>query len=160
MNNFLNIKIYPNNSLSQKGFYILMIFITLPCLFIGGMFFFMGAWPVLGFMGLELILIYIFFKILFHKNNFYEHVTLDKSKFNIHYSNKNKIFNTIVLEPTWIKVNIENKNKTLIISTHGKTIELGKCLALKEKTNLAETIKSALINWKQNSQSANSILKH
>jgi len=160
MNNFLNIKIYPNNSLSQKGFYILMIFITLPSLFIGGMFFFMGAWPVLGFMGLELILIYIFFKILFYKNNFYEHITLDKRKFNIHYSNKNKIFNTIALEPTWLKVNIENKNKTLVITTHGKTIELGKCLALKEKTNLAETIKSALITWRENSQSTNSALKH
>ena len=90
MNNFLNIKIYPNNSLSPKGFFLLMAFITIPCLTIGIMFMVMGAWPVLGFMGLEVFLIYIFFKILFHKNNFYEHIILDTKHFNIFYNNKNK----------------------------------------------------------------------
>ena len=58
MNNFLNIKIYPNNSLSQRIF-LLMAFITIPVT-IGIMFLVMGAWPVLGFMGLEIVLIYIF----------------------------------------------------------------------------------------------------
>ena len=55
------IKIYPNNSLSPKGFFLLMAFITIPCLTIGIMFMVMGAWPVLGFMVLEVFLIYIFF---------------------------------------------------------------------------------------------------
>ena len=158
MNKFLNIKIYPNNSLSQNGFYILIIFITLPSLFISGMFFFMGAWPVLGFMGLELILIYIFFKILFYKNSFYEHVTLDQNKFNISYNCKNKTLNTITLEPTWLQIKLVKQ--TLVVLSHGKTIELGKCLALEEKMRLAENIKSALIKWKNNNQNFNSALEH
>ena len=159
MNNFLNIKVYPNNSLSPKGFVLLMIFITIPCIFIGVMFLYMGAWPVLGFMGLEIALIFIFFKILFHKNSFYEHIILDKNKFNISYNHNKKTINTIVLEPTWLQVKINHTNKSLAITTHGKTIELGKCLALEEKIKLAEAIRKGLINWKNN-QTFNSNLKH
>ena len=160
MNNFLNIKIYPNNSLSPKGFFLLMAFITIPCLAIGIMFLVMGAWPVLGFMGLEIVLIYIFFKILFHKNNFYEHITLDTNNFNIFYNNKNRIINTIVLEPTWLQVKLNKKDKSLFVLTHGKFIELGKCLAFQEKVSLAKTIEDALFNWKKNNHSFNSALKH
>ena len=149
MNNYLNIKIYSNNSLSTKGFYILMASIILPALFIGSAFLLIGAWPVLGFMGLEIILIYIFFKILFYKNNFYEHVILDKSKFYISYNNKNSVINSVNLEPTWLQVKLENNNNKLQIFTHGKAIELGKCLAIKEKASLAITIQEALLDWKQ-----------
>ena len=149
MNNFLNIKIYPNNSLSPKGFFLLMAFITIPCLTIGIMFMVMGAWPVLGFMGLEVFLIYIFFKILFHKNNFYEHIILDTKHFNIFYNNKNKTIDTIVLEPTWLQVKLNKTEKSLFVLTHGKIIELGKCLAFKEKVSLAKTIDDALFNWKK-----------
>ena len=45
-----------------------MLFITIPASYIGISFYFMGAWPVLGFMGLEIILIYIAFKILFKRS--------------------------------------------------------------------------------------------
>ena len=160
MNNFLNIKIYPNNSLSPKGFFLLMAFITIPCLTIGIMFMAMGAWPVLGFMGLEVFLIYIFFKILFHKNNFYEHIILDTKHFNIFYNNKNKTIETIVLEPTWLQVKLNKTEKSLFVLTHGKIIELGKCLAFKEKVSLAKTIDDALFNWKKNNQNFNSAPKH
>ena len=160
MNNFLNIKIYPNNSLSPKGFFLLMAFITIPCLTIGIMFMVMGAWPVLGFMGLEVFLIYIFFKILFHKNNFYEHIILDTKHFNIFYNNKNKTIDTIVLEPTWLQVKLNKTEKSLFVLTHGKIIELGKCLAFKEKVSLAKTIDDALFNWKKNNQNFNSVPKH
>ena len=71
MKNFLDIKIYPNQSLSPKGLIILMILITIPAGFIGIAFYLTGVWPVLGFMGLEIILIYVAFKILFNRNKFY-----------------------------------------------------------------------------------------
>ena len=120
----------------------------------------MGAWPVLGFMGLEVFLIYIFFKILFHKNNFYEHIILDTKHFNIFYNNKNKTIDTIVLEPTWLQVKLNKTEKSLFVLTHGKIIELGKCLAFKEKVSLAKTIDDALFNWKKNNQNFNSAPKH
>ena len=66
---YLDIKIYPNQSLTPKGLLLLMFLITIPASFIGITFFILGAWPVLGFMGLEVLLIYIAFKVLFYKTS-------------------------------------------------------------------------------------------
>ena len=57
--NYLDIKIYPNKSLTKRGLTILMAFFLLPALLIGSYFSIKGAWPVAGFLGLELLLIYI-----------------------------------------------------------------------------------------------------
>jgi uncharacterized membrane protein len=42
-------------------------------------------------MGLEVLLIYIAFKVLFYKNKFYERIILDKEKLNILFKKQNKI---------------------------------------------------------------------
>ena len=70
MKYYLNIKIYPNQSLTPKGLLLLMFIIIIPASFIGITFYILGAWPVLGFMGLEVLLIYIAFKVIFIKINF------------------------------------------------------------------------------------------
>tara|TARA_Y100001960_G_scaffold228989_1_gene240122 strand:+ start:586 stop:939 length:354 start_codon:yes stop_codon:yes gene_type:complete len=111
----------------------------------------MGAWPVLGFMGLEIILIYIAFKILFGRSESYEHILLDKDKLKIFYNKKNKTLKKIELEPTWLQVKIEDiyKNKdVLTLSSHGKKIVLGNFLIPEERLKLAKKIRYGLNEWK------------
>ena len=100
-----------------------MFLITIPAGFISIAFYLTGAWPVLGFMGLEKILIYIAFKILFYRNKFYEHIVLNNKKLNIFFNKQNKVLKKIELEPTWLQVKIEDiyKNKDMLtLSSHGK----------------------------------------
>ena len=151
MKNYLDIKIYPNQSLTPKGFIILMFLITIPAGFIGIAFYLTGAWPVLGFMGLEIILIYIAFKILFYRNKFYEHIVLNNKKLNVFFNKQNKVLKKIELEPTWLQVKIEDiyKNKDMLtLSSHGKKIILGSFLIPEERQVLAKTIRSGLNDWK------------
>lgn len=151
MKYYLDIKIYRNQSLTTRGLYILMFFITIPASYIGISFYVLGAWPVLGFMGFEILLIYIAFKILFYKNKFYEHIILDNEKLNILFKKKNKIIKKIELEPTWVQVKIENiyeNEDTLILSSHGKKIILANYLIPEERLKLAGKIKSGLREWK------------
>ena len=151
MKYYLDIKIYRNQSLTTRGLYILMFFITIPASYIGISFYVLGAWPVLGFMGFEILLIYIAFKILFYKNKFYEHIILDKEKLNILFKKKNKIIKKIELEPTWVQVKIEKiyeNEDTLILSSHGKKIILANYLIPEERLKLAGKIKSGLREWK------------
>jgi uncharacterized membrane protein len=151
MKNFLDIKIYPNQSLRPKNFIILMFLIIIPAGFISIAFYLIGAWPVLGFMGLEIILIYIAFKILFYRNKFYEHIVLNNKKLNIFFNKQNKVLKKIELEPTWLQVKIENiyKNKDMLtLSSHGKKIILGSFLIPEERQVLAKTIRSGLNDWK------------
>ena len=151
MKYYLDIKIYRNQSLTTRGLYILMFFITIPASYIGISFYVLGAWPVLGFMGFEILLIYIAFKILFYKNKFYEHIILDSEKLNILFKKKNKIIKKIELEPTWVQIKIEKiyeNEDTLIVSSHGKKIILANYLIPEEWLKLAGKIKSGLREWK------------
>ena len=151
MKYYLDIKIYRNQSLTTRGLYILMFFITITASYIGISFYVLGAWPVLGFMGFEILLIYIAFKILFYKNKFYEHIILDSEKLNILFKKKNKIIKKIELEPTWVQVKIEKiyeNEDTLIVSSHGKKIILANYLIPEERLKLAGKIKSGLREWK------------
>ena len=65
-NNLHQIILYPHRSLNKIGFLILMFFLTFFSFFAGIMFISIGAWPVFGFFGLDVLLIYIFFKINFN----------------------------------------------------------------------------------------------
>ena len=59
------ITLYPYRSLSKIGFFILMLVLGIISFIAGITFMIKGAWPVFGFFGLDVLLIYIFFKINF-----------------------------------------------------------------------------------------------
>jgi len=147
---YLDIKIYPSQSLGKTGFRILMLVLILPALLIGMYFYFRGAWPVAGFLGLELLLIYLAFKISFISNRVSEHIILDEKILKICYHKQSKIVKTINLEPTWLKVQLNNNPKPdrLALTSHGKENIIGKYLSTEDRTIVAEKIKSSLHTWK------------
>src|SRR5690606_40066821 len=49
----------PHRSLSPRGFVILMSAIASVAFLAGLTFFLLGAWPVIGFMGLEVLLVWV-----------------------------------------------------------------------------------------------------
>ena len=64
--------ITPHRSLPNVGFLVLMIAVGVVS-FVAGMFFLMlGAWPVFGFFGLDVLLIYWAFRINYARAAAYE----------------------------------------------------------------------------------------
>ena len=55
------ITLWPHRSLSQRGFLIVMTAIATLCFIVGTGFFLLGAWPVIGFLGLEFVAVYLAF---------------------------------------------------------------------------------------------------
>ena len=55
----------PHRSLNRTGFLVLMTFIGAVSFIAGMAFLLMGAWPVLGFFGLDVLAIYWAFRINF-----------------------------------------------------------------------------------------------
>ncbi|MGI9365853.1 MAG: DUF2244 domain-containing protein [Rhizobiaceae bacterium] len=72
-------RLTPYRSLSPKGFRILIGAIAVVCLSIGLVFFALGLWPVLGFMGLDVALIYWAFKSNYWSAKAYEDVEVSRS---------------------------------------------------------------------------------
>src|SRR6202167_1788489 len=68
--------ITPHRSLSQTGFLIFMLCLGGLSFISGVAFVLMGAWPVCGFFGLDVLLVYVAFRANYRSGRAYEEVTV------------------------------------------------------------------------------------
>ena len=144
--NFLNLKVYPNKSLSLITFIIfLLIFLVTTC-FAAFYFVLIGAWPVSIFLLADFIFLYFAFNKYNKDSKMYDRIILKKKLLviNVSKTGKKKLR---VIDPTWLRLKIysDNKNQYLSIISRGKSVEVGKFLNIKELEDLAKVIKNALI---------------
>lgn len=71
-------RLTPYRSLEPEGFKWLMTTIGIICLTVGLVFYSLGLWPVLGFMGLDFLIIYWAFKANYRSAKAYEDVEVSR----------------------------------------------------------------------------------
>ena len=144
---FLNITVLPYRSLSKKGFKQLMFVVSFIFFSVGVFFWYIGAWPVFGFLGLDVFLLYYAFKINYKSGEIFETIKIIREKLSITRSfpsGKKQIWN---LETYWTKVEILNPARNqhnLIVKSKDKVVLLGSFLNLNDKKKLLNQIESAL----------------
>jgi len=137
----------PHRSLSPRGFLILMSIISLIS-FIAGMVFLMaGAWPVLGFFGLDVLLIYGAFKLNYFAARAYETVSISGNTLivtKVLPSGRSRSWN---FNPYWARVEVSSrpgKASRLTVTSHGRSLVLGSFLTEGERLDFAEALRQAL----------------
>ena len=98
--------LYPHRSLSPTGFLILMSAIGGVSFVTGMAFLLIGAWPVFGFFGLDVALIYAAFKLNYRSGRLYETVELTPEALvitRVHPSGKQESFD---FNPYWVRVRL------------------------------------------------------
>ena len=141
------ITLYPYRSLNKLGFFILMFVLAFISFVAGIIFMLKGAWPVFGFFGLDVLLVYIFFKINFKSGKKKEVITLTKNKLIIKIYNSEKTFKTFKLDSNWLKINLiklKNHTSKLQISSKNKSIIIGSFLRHQEKIEVIYSLEKAL----------------
>tara|TARA_B100000989_G_scaffold101296_1_gene74007 strand:+ start:63 stop:491 length:429 start_codon:yes stop_codon:yes gene_type:complete len=115
-------------------------------LFIGSIFFLQGAWPVVGFMGLDVLLIYWAFKSYFRHAKAYEHVQLDNDYLHLEHVDAKGRAQHWQLEPGMMRVLREGEGRKapLRLYAQGSTVELGRYIADDEKNYICTQLKEAL----------------
>src|SRR5438270_543938 len=73
----------PHRSLNRTGFLVLMAFLSLISFAAGVAFLLMGAWPVFGFFGLDVLAIYWAFKINFRRARACEEIRVTPSELRV-----------------------------------------------------------------------------
>ena len=139
----LNIILYPHRSLSPKGFLMLMLCIIFVSFSIGAFFMLKGAWPVFGFFGLDVLLVYIAFKVNYHNAKRYEKIRLWENSLIIKKKSDNGKSNTWKFNPYWVRLEMkksQSRSSDLNLSSHGKTISIGSFLSNQEKEEVANTL--------------------
>ncbi len=144
---FLDITVLPYRSLSKKGFKNLMFAVSFVFFSVGVFFWYIGAWPVFGFLGLDVLLLYYAFKINYKSGEIFETLKIIRDDFFITRnfpSGKKQMWK---LEPYWTKVEIANPSKNqhnLIVKSKDKVVLLGSFLNYKDKKELGKKIELAL----------------
>ncbi|MBL6431772.1 MAG: DUF2244 domain-containing protein [Alphaproteobacteria bacterium] len=73
----------PYRSLGANGFRILMLVVCAICLVAGLVFLALGAWPVFGFLGLDILLIFLAFRWNYKAARAYEQVSVSRTQITI-----------------------------------------------------------------------------
>src|SRR6516165_5100263 len=94
----------PHRSLSAAGFLILMALIGSISFATGVAFLLMGAWPVFGFFGLDVLAIYIAFKINFRRARAREEITVTPSELRLRRISHRGHVMEWVLNPLWVQL--------------------------------------------------------
>lgn len=141
-------RLKPHRSLSRENFRTLLLFImafstitTLP-------FLLMGAWPVVGFMGLDIALLYLAFRINFRDARAYEEVRVtpidvELAKVSAKGARAEWHFN-----PLWVRLDREEHEEfgtqKLSLVSHGRRVGIADFLGPDDKAVFATQLTGAL----------------
>lgn len=144
--------LHPNRSLSAKGFRRLMLAVGALSLTLGLGFFMAGAWPIVGFLGLDVLLVYLAFKASYRSGRLYETVELDADKLTVQRVDPARRVRTWTFQPTWLQVHIQEPvqhDSHVTLSSHGRQLVVGSFLAPEERLDFAQALRGALARWRR-----------
>jgi uncharacterized membrane protein len=141
----------PHRSLSREGFLILMSVIVGLNLTVGMFFYVIGAWPVVGFMGLDLALIWWAFRANFADARRAEHIEITSDELVLRRLAEDRPAQEQRFARRWVRVELEqDKERELVgplyLRFGGKRTEIASFLGAQERLSFANALKAALIN--------------
>lgn len=140
-------KLTPHRSLSPRGFVVLMA-VTCAISFVAGMMFFLaGAWPVVGFLGLDVLLIYVAFRVNYRHGRKFETLELTQRDLVLRRVDHWGKASHWRFQPAWLQVLIDEPpahDSQLILRSHGRSVAVGAFLTSDERLDLAKALRRAL----------------
>lgn len=138
----------PYRALDHTGFIILMTLIGGVSFLVGIAFLRMGAWPVFGFLGLDVLAIYLAFKVNFSRANATEEITVTRSELRVRRVDHRGKVSEFVLNPLWVKLDKESDEEfgieRLFLISRGRRFTIAHFLAPEEKASFAKALMAAL----------------
>jgi uncharacterized membrane protein len=137
----------PHRSLGRKGFIILMSVVSGVSFLTGLAFYMLGAWPVMGFCGLDVLLIYGAFKLNYRAARLHELVELSESELRLTRVYPSGRSQSWTFNPYWVRLELEEYDTQadrLSLRSHGRVLTFGNFLSDDEKRGFAETLRAAL----------------
>jgi len=138
----------PHRSLGKVGFVVLLAAVG-GVSFAAGMFFLLlGAWPIFGFFGLDVFLIYWAFRANYRAAAAYEEVTVTTSELRVRQvSHRGKVLEW-TLNPVWTKLDRETHEEfgieRLFLVSRGRRLPIASFLGPQEKESFAVALAAAI----------------
>jgi uncharacterized membrane protein len=137
----------PHRSLGPRGFLILMSFVTAISFAAGVAFALMGAWPVLGFFGLDVLAVWWAFRANYRAARVCETVDLGDEALVVRRYDKAGGVREWSFQSYWLRVEIE-ENEDMVgplhLVSHGRRLAVGDFLSGAERRDFARALRQAL----------------
>jgi uncharacterized membrane protein len=137
----------PHRSLGPKGFMVLMAAVCAVSFGTGLFFYLLGAWPVIGFMGLDVALIYVAFKLNFRALRLYETIDLTQDALTVTRVAPSGKSQSWSFNPYWVRLNLQprrGRSSELSIASHGQRLVVASFLSDEEREDFAAALANAL----------------
>ena len=138
----------PYRSLSPHGFSLLMVAIALCSFTIGLAFWLMGAWPVVGFCGLDVLLIQLAFRLNYRDARAAEEISLSRDRLSVMQISARGVATETAFNPYWARLEVDRHPEigvtALRIASHGARLAIGGFLPPPERETFATAFSAAL----------------
>ena len=140
--------LFPHRSLPNSGFWAVMSIVIGVNLTLGVYFFMIGAWPVLGFCGLDIFFVWLAFKLSYRQGRLHERVLVRDGEMLVSRVLPSGHETRWRLQPAWARVVIDrpgdHESQVRVVSK-GRSLVLGAFLSPDERVEFGKALREALV---------------
>lgn len=145
---YMDAVLEPNRSLSPKAFQLVMAVVATASIGAGIVYLFLGAWPVVGFFGIDALVIYLLFRRSFRDQSQRTRVSVTAEHVRLHHVRPDGTEKKAELPTAFARVELDEPlawNSWLRIEHGQRAYVIGRFLTPKERKSLADALRRALI---------------
>lgn len=138
--------IRPYRSLGPQGFRLLFGVVIAANVAAATIMLWLGGWPVLGFLGLDILAVYVAFRLSYAQTRAFERVTIDREALVVERVDRKGARVEWRFPSYWVSVWYEGdeEQSTVTLRSHGRSLEIGAFLPPVERQPFAEALREAL----------------
>ena len=132
-----------NNSLSTTGRLLVFAFLSVVSVGIAAAFAYFGAWLILPFAGLEMLVLYLAFSYLERHSGDYELIEIDGDRLRVERLDGGAA-SSEVFSRYWARVVVSPDGGRLALRSHGRELEIGRAMSDAQRLDLARALRHRL----------------
>jgi uncharacterized membrane protein len=150
---FFRALLTPHRSLGRTGFMVLMGTLAAIWLVAGAIFLARGAWPVFGFFGLDLLLVYGAFRLNYRAARAREEVSLSRTSLDIRNIAPSGRAVAHHFNPFWSRFSVARHAEigitSMAVDSRGESVPIGSFLNPDDRESFASAFSGALARAKR-----------
>lgn len=137
----------PHRSLPRPGFHALIALLIAANVILGIPMFLLGAWPVVGFMGLDIALVVVLFRLNYKSGRLSETLRLNDTELVVTRIDPEGVVEESRLEAAWLRVEMDDPpehESRLVLVSRGNRLVVGRFLTPEERLEVAQALRAAV----------------
>lgn len=145
---FFRALLTPHRSMGRTGFMVLMGALLFAWLVTGAIFLAQGAWPVFGFFGLDVLLVYVAFRLNYRAARIREEVSVSRTALDIRKTAPSGRSEAHRFNPFWARFDVDRHAEIgitrMAVEARGQSVAIGSFLNPDDRESFADAFSRAL----------------